>query len=53
MERTGAVLVVPVGELPHTAVTGTMRRLIRPGQVGGTGFALAVELSIDDVSARV
>ncbi|GAA4927322.1 hypothetical protein [Actinoplanes utahensis] len=49
-ERTGAVLVALVGGLLHTEVNGTMHR---PMGADDTGFALAVELLIDGVAARV
>ncbi|BEL12543.1 hypothetical protein Q0Z83_107340 [Actinoplanes sichuanensis] len=53
VERTGAVLAVLVGGLLHTEVNGTMRRLIGSGQADDAGFALAVQLLIDGVAARV
>jgi AcrR family transcriptional regulator len=53
VERTGAVLAVLVGGLLHTEVNGTMGRLIGSGQADDAGFALAVDLLIDGVAARV
>ncbi|MEU4426045.1 TetR/AcrR family transcriptional regulator C-terminal domain-containing protein [Actinoplanes sp. NPDC024001] len=53
VERIGAVLAVLVGGLLHTEVNGTMRRLAGDGEADDTGFALAVELLIDGVAARV
>ncbi|MEV6301704.1 TetR family transcriptional regulator [Actinoplanes sp. NPDC051861] len=53
VERTGAVCAVLVGGLLHTEVNGTMRRLIGAGKADDTGFALAVDLLIDGVAARV
>jgi AcrR family transcriptional regulator len=53
VERTGAVLAVLVGGLLHTEVNGTMRRLIGSGQAEDAGFALAVDLLIDGVTASV
>jgi len=53
VDRTGAVLVVLVGGLLHTEVNGTMRRIVGADQADDTGFALAVELLIDGVAARV
>jgi AcrR family transcriptional regulator len=53
VERTGAVLAVLVGGLLHTEVTGTLGRLAGSEQDDDTGFALAVELLIDGVAARV
>jgi AcrR family transcriptional regulator len=53
VERTGAVLAVLVGGLLHTEVNGTMRRLIGSGQADDAGFALAVDLLIAGVAARV
>nr|GID81665.1 hypothetical protein Ade03nite_05890 [Actinoplanes derwentensis] len=52
VDRTGAVLVVLVGGLLHTEVNGTMRRLVGADQADDTGFALAVELLIDGITAR-
>ncbi|MFC4064901.1 TetR family transcriptional regulator [Actinoplanes subglobosus] len=53
VERTGAVLAVLVGGLLHTEVNGTMRRLIGSGHADDAGFALAVDLLIAGVAARV
>jgi hypothetical protein len=53
VERTGAVLAVLVGGLLHTEANGTMRRLIGSGQADDAGFALAVDLLIAGVAARV
>ncbi|GGN83175.1 hypothetical protein GCM10010112_61230 [Actinoplanes lobatus] len=53
VERTGAVLAVLVGGLLHTEVNGTMGRLIGVGEADDAGFALAVDLLIDGVAARV
>jgi AcrR family transcriptional regulator len=53
VERTGAVLAVLVGGLLHTEVNGTMHRLIGSGQAEDAGFALAVDLLIDGVTAQV
>lgn len=53
VERTGAVLAVLVGGLLHTEVNGTMRRLVGSGEADDAGFALAVQLLVDGVAARV
>jgi len=52
-DRVAAVLAALVGGLLLTEVNGTMRRLIGTADADDTGFALAVQLLIDGVAARV